>query len=120
MKMSSVVFILVMLPLWLPLWSTFSFCMSSHCDSSFHNLCNICQSSLYYYVFSLVLPIWYFVILKMHSLFTIVMLSHNIVASLWCCSVDCFILTVTIMRYDCKLALKIVIRKLFMVGIYKP
>jgi hypothetical protein len=37
----------------------YSFCMSPHCDSSSHSLCNICQSSLYYFVFSLVLPIWY-------------------------------------------------------------
>ncbi len=35
---------------------------------SSHNLCNVCQSSMYYFVFLLVLPIWYFVVLTMHSL----------------------------------------------------
>jgi hypothetical protein len=46
----------------------FFFCMSPHCDSSSHNLCNVCQSSLYYFVFSLVLLIWYYVVQKVHSL----------------------------------------------------
>ncbi len=43
MKMSPVFFDLVVLPLWLPPWSIFfSFYMSSHCDLSSHNLCNVC------------------------------------------------------------------------------
>jgi hypothetical protein len=60
---------LVVLPLWLPLWSVLSsFCMSAHCDMSSHNLCNVCYFSLHYFVFLLVLPIWYSVVLTMHSL----------------------------------------------------
>jgi hypothetical protein len=46
----------------------FFFYMSPHCDLSSHNLCNVCQFSLYYFVFSLVLFIWYCVVLKVHSL----------------------------------------------------
>jgi len=45
--------------------------------------------------------------------------SGNIVASL-CCSVDLFILVVAIIRYDYKLALNIVVKKLFVVGTCKP
>jgi hypothetical protein len=70
MEMFSVVFDLVMMPMWFPLWSIlFFFYMSPHCDLSSHSLCNVCQSSLYYSIFSLVLPIWYFVVLKVYSLF---------------------------------------------------
>jgi hypothetical protein len=57
MKMSFVAFDSIVLPLWLPLWSTPSLYMSPHCDYSFHNLCNTCHSSLYYFVFLVVLPI---------------------------------------------------------------
>jgi hypothetical protein len=46
--------------------------------------------------------------------------SHNIVAFLCYCSVDCFILEVTILRYDCKSTLNIIIIKLFVVNTYKP
>jgi hypothetical protein len=46
--------------------------------------------------------------------------SHNIVASLCCCSVDRFMLAIAILRYDCKLVLNTTIRKLFVVGTYKP
>jgi hypothetical protein len=46
--------------------------------------------------------------------------SHNIAASLCCCNVDPFILVVTILRYDYKLALNTVIRKLSVVGTFKP
>jgi hypothetical protein len=67
MKMSYVVFDLVVLLLWLSSWFVFFFHMFPHCDSS--SLCNICQSSLYYYVFSLMLLIWYYVVLKVYSLF---------------------------------------------------
>ncbi len=45
--------------------------------------------------------------------------SHNIVASL-CCNVDCCILIVTILRYDCKFILKTILKKLFVVGTCKP
>jgi hypothetical protein len=56
MKMFYVLFDLVVPPLWLPLWSILSsFYMSSHCDLSSHNLCNVCHSLLYYLVFLLVL-----------------------------------------------------------------
>ncbi len=64
-----VVLDLVVLPLWLPPWSTLSsFCMSPHYDSSSYNVCNFCQSSMYYFVFLSVLPVWYYVVLKVHSL----------------------------------------------------
>ncbi len=46
--------------------------------------------------------------------------SHNIATSLCYCNVDYFILVVIIMRYDCKLVLNTTIKKLFVVGIYKP
>jgi len=46
--------------------------------------------------------------------------SHNILAPLCCRSVDCSILEVTILKYDCKLALDIVVKKLSMVGTCKP
>jgi hypothetical protein len=46
--------------------------------------------------------------------------SHNIVASLFCCSVDNFIPVVAIMRYDYKLALNTIVRKQFVVGACKP
>jgi hypothetical protein len=68
MKMSFVFFDLVMPLLWLPPWfSLSSFCMSPHCDFSSHNSCNVCQSSLHYFVFLLLLSIWYYVVLTMHS-----------------------------------------------------
>ncbi len=52
---------------------------------------------------------------------TVVMsFSHNIITSLCCCSVDRFILIISIMRYDCKPILNIVVKKLFVVGTYKP
>jgi hypothetical protein len=69
MKMFSMVFYLVVLPLWLPLWSILSsFYMSPHCDFASHSTCNICQSSLYYFMFLLVLHVWYSMVLKVHSL----------------------------------------------------
>jgi hypothetical protein len=69
MKKSSMFFDLVVLPLWFPLWSIFSsFCMSPQCDLSSHNLCNVYQSSMYYFVFLLVLLVWYSMVLTMHSL----------------------------------------------------
>jgi len=43
---------------------SFFFLHVSTCDFSSHNLCNVCQSSLYYFVFLLVLPIWYSMVLK--------------------------------------------------------
>jgi hypothetical protein len=48
----------------------------------------------------------------------IIHFSHNITASLCCCSVEYFILIVT--RYDCKPTLNTVIRKLLVVGTCKP
>jgi len=45
---------------------------------------------------------------------------HNIVASLCCWSVNHFILVITILMYDCKPVLNKIIRKLFVIGIYKP
>jgi len=46
--------------------------------------------------------------------------SHNIVASLRCCSVDHFILAVAILKYDYILALNIIIKKMYVVGTCKP
>ncbi len=113
------VFDLVVLPLWLPLWFILSsFYMSPHCDSSSHSLCNVCHFSLYYFVFSLMLHVWYFVVLNPAFLASIVVLpsSHNNVAFLCCCSVDYFILIVAILKYDYKFALNIMVKKLSMVG----
>jgi hypothetical protein len=88
--MSSIVFDLVVLPLWLPLWyALFSFYM-------FHPIvCAILINLLYiilcfYYccLFGIEIPLLAFVI-NFPS-------SHNIVASLCCCSVDHLILIVAI------------------------
>ncbi len=50
----------------------------------------------------------------------IVMLySHNIVASLWCCSVDCFIPVVTMLKYACKPTLNTIVKNLHVVGTCK-
>jgi hypothetical protein len=46
--------------------------------------------------------------------------SHNIVASSCYWNVNNFILVVTILKYDCKLALNTTIKKLFVVGTCKP
>jgi len=46
--------------------------------------------------------------------------SNNIVASLCCYNVDLFITKVTILRYDCKLVLHTIVKKLFVVGTCKP
>jgi hypothetical protein len=43
--------------------------------------------------------------------------SHNIAAYLCYCSVDCFIHVVTILRYDCKLALNTIVRILIVVSL---
>ncbi len=53
--------------------------------------------------------------------FAIIMFfSHNITASLCCYNVDHLILVVANLKYDYKLALNIVVKKLFMVGTCKP
>ncbi len=46
--------------------------------------------------------------------------SHNILASLCCWSVDCFIPEVTILKYDCKFALNTIVKKLSMANTHKP
>jgi hypothetical protein len=46
--------------------------------------------------------------------------SHNITASLCNYIVDHFIPAIVILRYDCKLALNTIVKKLSMVGTYKP
>jgi hypothetical protein len=46
--------------------------------------------------------------------------SHSIVTSLCYCSVDHFIPAIIILRYDCKPALNIVFKKLFVVNTCKP
>jgi len=46
--------------------------------------------------------------------------SNNIATSLCCYSVDRFIPIVVIMRYDYKLVLNTVVKKLFVVGTCKP
>jgi hypothetical protein len=46
--------------------------------------------------------------------------SHNIATSLCCCNVDCFILVVEILKYDCKPILNIIGKKLYVVSTYKP
>ncbi len=52
---------------------------------------------------------------------TIVILSsHNIDDSICCYNVDSFIPTIVILKYDCKLALNIVVKNLSIVGIRYP
>jgi len=46
--------------------------------------------------------------------------SHNISTSLCCCNVDYFIPVVASMKCDCKTALNIIVRKLYVVGTCKP
>ncbi len=49
--------------------------------------------------------------------------SHNIIASLCCCSVnhvDHFIAAIAIMSYDYKLTLNTIVKKLFVVSTCKP
>jgi hypothetical protein len=50
----------------------------------------------------------------------VIFFSHNIIASLCCYNVDCFIPVVVILKYDCKLILNTIVRKLSMVGTCKP
>jgi hypothetical protein len=53
--------------------------------------------------------------------YTIVMpSSHNIVASLCCCSVDRFILAIVILRYDYNPPLNTIVKKLSLVSTCKP
>jgi hypothetical protein len=79
MKMCFVFFDLVMLPLWFVLSS---FCMFPHCDLSSHNLCNAYEYSLYYFVFLLVLPLWYFMVLIVHTLLHITLSPPYVVVML--------------------------------------
>jgi len=51
---------------------------------------------------------------------TIIIPSSNNIATSLCYNVDRLILVVGILRYDCKFALNIVVRKLSMVGTCKP
>jgi hypothetical protein len=46
--------------------------------------------------------------------------SHNIVAPLYYFRIDFFILAIAILRHNCKLTLNTIVRKLSMVGMYKP
>jgi len=46
--------------------------------------------------------------------------SHNIVASLCCYNVDHFIPAIAILKYDCILALNIIVKKKYVVGTCKP
>jgi hypothetical protein len=46
--------------------------------------------------------------------------SHNITTSLCCYGVNHFILVVTILKYDRKFIINTIIRKIFVVSIYKP
>jgi len=98
-----VVFDSIVLPLWLPLWSI-TFCMFPHYDYSFHKLCNTCQSSLYYSMF-------YGIESAFLALAIVIPSSHNIVASLCCYSVECLILAITILKYDCKPTLNTIVKK---------
>jgi hypothetical protein len=119
-KMSFVVFESVVQRLWLPPCSIVSsFYMSPHCDSSSHNLCNVCLVLLYVFVGATCLVLCGTESALLASI-VVMLSSHNIVAFLCYCSVDCFILEVTILRYDCKSTLNIVIIKLFVVNTYKP
>ncbi len=54
------------------------------------------------------------------TLAIVMFFSHNIATYLCCCNVDCFILIVAILTYDCKPALNTVVNKLYVVGTCKP
>jgi len=121
MKMSFMFFDLVVPPLWLPSWSVFSsFCMSPHYDLSSHNLCNVCQSSMYYFFLGTTYLIFCGIDSAILAYAIVIFSSHNIIASLCCCNVDCFIPVVVILKYDCKLVLNTIVRKLSMVSTCKP
>jgi hypothetical protein len=49
----------------------------------------------------------------------VIISSHNIPTSLCCYNVDCFILVVTILRYDYNSTLNIIVKKQFVVGTCK-
>jgi hypothetical protein len=122
MKMSSMVFNSVVLPLWLSLWSPlFSFYMSPHVI--------IYSTNCAILVILLCITLYfggatYLVLCGIENVFLpfaiIIISSHNIIASLCYCNVNCCIPMVTILRYDYKFALNIIIKKLFVVGICKP
>ncbi len=46
--------------------------------------------------------------------------SHNIATFLCCCNIDLLITKVTMMRYDCKHVLHIIVKTLSTVGAYNP
>jgi hypothetical protein len=101
--------------LWLPTWCVFFFfpCMFSHCDSSYHNLCNTCLSLLYYFVFISAACLVLCGIKSALLIFVIVMASsHNIVTFLCHCNVDRFILEVVVLKYDCKPTLNTTVKKI--------
>jgi hypothetical protein len=118
-----VLFDLVMPPLWLSPWYVpFSFYMSPHCDLSFHKFMQCL--SVFFVLLCVFASDTCLILCGTESALlvfvVIIPFSHNIVASLCHCNVDCFILVVAILKYDYKPALNIVVRKLFVVGTCKP
>jgi hypothetical protein len=76
------------------------------------------------YIILIFIGVTYFVLCGIKSALlvsTIVMpSSHNIVVSLCCCSVNCFVFVFTILKYDCKPALNLIVKNLSVVGTCKP
>ncbi len=123
MKMSSMVFDLVVLFLWLPLWfALFSFL---HVSTLWFIIPKFVQ---YFSLFPILVCVYvgvaYLVFCGTKSALlastTIMPSSHNIIASLCYCNVDRFILTIVIMRYDYNPALNTIVRKLYVVSTCKP
>jgi hypothetical protein len=123
MKMSFVVFYSIVLPLWLPLWCPLSSFACFHIVISHSTICSILVNFPYiilcFWWWCLFNTLWY--TKSAFFAFAVVMhFSHHIDAFLCYYSVDLFIRAVAIMRYDCKLALNTIAKKLSMVGICKP
>jgi hypothetical protein len=80
-----------------------------------------CLSFLYYSVFTGAIYLVFFGTNNaLLASIVVILSSHNIIASLCCCSVDYFIPTITIMSYDYKPILNIIVKKLLIVGTCKP
>jgi len=116
------VFWLVMSPLWLPPWSAFFFLHASmlwfvkpqfvQCLSVFPILLCVFTSTTCWTLYGIDSALLTFAI--------VIPSSHSITALLCYSSVDYFNLAIAILRYDCKLTISIIVKKLFMVGTYKP
>ncbi len=114
MKMFFMLFDLAVLPLLLPPWvCSFLFL---HVSTLWFIIPQFVQ---YFFIFPILLCVFVdatclvFYGIESALLASIIVMfsSHNIVASLCCCNVDCFIPIVAILKYDYILALNIIVRK---------